>query len=196
MSDGTDNQADQFSKARSERASALLEDYTELIADLTEEHGEARLVDIARAMGIAHPTAAKAVSRLKREGLATSRPYRGVFLTEAGEAMAEKARIRHALVFDLLLAVGVPKEAAELDAEGIEHHVSDETSHGLRGVFEEGLVPERTVGFLPGLMRLDADIPQPLVGHFEELQPLPAALRPPDEDQPRQIAGACGDLRG
>ncbi len=138
MSDGVDNQADRFSKARSERASALLEDYTELIADLTEEHGEARLVDIARAMGIAHPTAAKAVSRLKREGLATSRPYRGVFLTEAGEAMAEKARIRHALVFDLLLAVGVPKEAAELDAEGIEHHVSDETLAAFEAFLKKG----------------------------------------------------------
>jgi DtxR family manganese transport transcriptional regulator len=28
---------------------------------------------------------------------------------------------------DLLLAVGVPAESAELDAEGIEHHVSDIT---------------------------------------------------------------------
>nr|WP_272211484.1 manganese-binding transcriptional regulator MntR [Marinicella sp. W31]MDC2877375.1 manganese-binding transcriptional regulator MntR [Marinicella sp. W31] len=127
MGEGPGSHADRFLKARSERASALLEDYTELIADLTAEHGEARLVDIARAMGIAHPTAAKAVSRLKREGLATSRPYRGVFLTEAGEAMAEKARIRHQLVLDLLLAIGVPAEAADLDAEGIEHHVSDET---------------------------------------------------------------------
>ncbi|MGV0912375.1 manganese-binding transcriptional regulator MntR [Martelella sp. FOR1707] len=119
--------ADRFSKARSERASALLEDYTELIGDLMAEHGEARIADIARSMGVAHPTATKAVARLKREGLATSRPYRGVFLTPAGEAMAEKARQRHRIVHDLLLALGVPAEAAELDAEGIEHHVSDET---------------------------------------------------------------------
>ena len=91
------------------------------------EHGEARIADIARSMGVAHPTATKAVARLKREGLATSRPYRGVFLTPAGEAMAEKARQRHRIVHDLLLAIGVPAEAAELDAEGIEHHVSEET---------------------------------------------------------------------
>ena len=119
--------ADRFSKVRSERASALLEDYTELIADLMAEHGEARIADIARSMGVAHPTATKAVARLKREGLATSRPYRGVFLTPAGEAMAEEARQRHEIVRDLLLAVGVPADAAELDAEGIEHHVSEET---------------------------------------------------------------------
>ncbi|TCT37153.1 manganese-binding transcriptional regulator MntR [Martelella mediterranea] len=119
--------AGRFSKARSERASVLLEDYTELIAELIEETGEARITDIARAMGVAHPTATKAVGRLKREGLATSRPYRGVFLTEEGDAMAKKNRERHRLVLDLLLALGVPEESAELDAEGIEHHVSEET---------------------------------------------------------------------
>ena len=31
------------------------------------------------------------------------------------------------MVVDLLMAVGVPEAAAEADAEGIEHHVSDET---------------------------------------------------------------------
>jgi DtxR family manganese transport transcriptional regulator len=34
-------------------------------------------------------------------------------------------RNRHRLVVDLLVAVGVPAETAEQDAEGIEHHVSD-----------------------------------------------------------------------
>ncbi len=119
--------ADRFTQARSARSAALLEDYTELIADLLQEHGEARITDIARRLGVTHPTATKAVARLKREGLATSRPYRGVFLTEEGAEMAEKVRARHRLVVELLLAVGVPEEAAEMDAEGIEHYVSDVT---------------------------------------------------------------------
>ena len=130
--------AGRFSKVRSERASALLEDYTELIADLMQEHGEARIADIARSMGVAHPTATKAVARLKREGLATSRPYRGVFLTPVGEAMAAEARRRHQLVRDLLVAVGVPAEAAELDAEGIEHHVSDDTLKAFAAFLSAG----------------------------------------------------------
>ena len=119
--------ADRFNQARSARASALLEDYTELIADLLQEHGEARITDIARCLGVTHPTATKAVARLKREGLAVSRPYRGVFLTDEGAAMAERVRARHRLVVELLIAVGVPEEAAEMDAEGIEHYVSDTT---------------------------------------------------------------------
>jgi DtxR family manganese transport transcriptional regulator len=121
------DQADRFSKARSARSASMLEDYTELIADLIAASGEARTTDIARRLGVAHPTASKTIARLKREGLATARPYRGIFLTEAGLAMANKVRQRHRLVVDLLIAIGAPREAAEADAEGIEHYVSDAT---------------------------------------------------------------------
>jgi DtxR family transcriptional regulator, manganese transport regulator len=120
-------QADRFSKARSARSAAMLEDYTELIADLIAANGEARTTDIARRLGVAHPTATKTIARLKREGLVTAKPYRGIFLTETGQAMARRVRERHRLVVDLLLAVGAPREAAEADAEGIEHYVSDAT---------------------------------------------------------------------
>jgi DtxR family transcriptional regulator, manganese transport regulator len=120
-------QARRFSKARSARSAELLEDYAELIADLLATAGEARPVDIARRLGVSHATAVKSIARLKREGLVTARPYRGVFLTEAGRELAERVRARHRLVVDLLVAVGVPLEAAEADAEGIEHHVSDVT---------------------------------------------------------------------
>lgn len=122
-----EKQADRFARAREAQASALLEDYVELIGDLMAVHGEARVADIAERMGVAHPTATKAVARLKREGLATSRPYRGVFLTEEGASLAERVRARHRTVVAFLVAVGVPPDTAELDAEGIEHHVSRRT---------------------------------------------------------------------
>lgn len=118
-------QARRFGKARTAQAAALLEDYAELIADLHASGGEARPTDIARRFGVSHATAIKTIARLKREGLATARPYRGVFLTESGERLAARVKSRHLLVVALLRAVGVPAEAAEQDAEGIEHHVSD-----------------------------------------------------------------------
>ncbi len=121
-----------FDRARTARSAEILEDYTEMIGDLIAEHGEARVTDIARRMGVTHPTATKALARLKREGLVTSRPYRGVFLTEAGAAMAERVRARHRLVVDLLVAIGVPEEAAETDAEGMEHYVSETTLAAVR----------------------------------------------------------------
>ena len=121
------DQASGFAKARVAQARATLEDYAELIADLIAGQGEARQTDIARRLGVSHATAIKCVARLKREGLATSKPYRGVFLTEAGQALAEKARARHRLVVGMLMAVGVPERQAELDAEGMEHHASETT---------------------------------------------------------------------
>jgi DtxR family transcriptional regulator, manganese transport regulator len=120
-------QARRFGKARSAQSGALFEDYVELIADLLASSGEARPTDVARRLGVSHATAIKTIARLKREGLATGRPYRGVFLTEEGQRLAAKVRARHRLVVDVLLALGVPVEAAEADAEGMEHYVSETT---------------------------------------------------------------------
>jgi DtxR family manganese transport transcriptional regulator len=120
-------QARRFGKTRSAQSTALLEDYVELIADLLQDVGEARPTDIARRLGVSHATAIKTIARLKRAGLATARPYRGVFLTDEGQALAERVRVRHRLVVDVLCALGAPTESAEADAEGIEHHVSETT---------------------------------------------------------------------
>ena len=105
----------------------MLEDYAELIADLLEQDGEARATDVAKRSGVSHATAIKNIGRLKRAGLATSKPYRGVFLTDAGRGLADQVRARHRVVVDFLLAIGVPREDAEQDAEGIEHFVSKAT---------------------------------------------------------------------
>ena len=76
---------------------------------------------------LAQPTVSKNLQRLKSEGLIVHEPYRAVFLTDAGRALADACRIRHRIVVSFLSALGVSPEVAEHDAEGIEHHVSDET---------------------------------------------------------------------
>ncbi len=121
------DEAARHATARSARAAALAEDYVEIIAALLESDGEARPTDIARRLGVAHTTAIKTIARLKRDGLAHAKPYRGVFLTEAGQAMAHRVRARHQTVVAFLRAIGVRPEVAEIDAEGIEHYVSEET---------------------------------------------------------------------
>jgi DtxR family manganese transport transcriptional regulator len=132
-------QAKRFGKTRAERSAALPEDYVELIADLFDANGEARATDVAKRQGVTHPTALKNIARLRREGLVTARPYRGLFLTEAGQKLADAVRARHRLVVDLLIAIGAPREAAEADAEGMEHHVSKVTL----GAFELFLAERR-----------------------------------------------------
>ena len=120
-------QARRFVAARRRRAAETLEDYTELIADLIAHDGEARTTDIAERLGVAHPDRDQGDRQAQREGLAVVQPYHGVSLTAAGRTMAERVRRRHRLVVDFLVAVGAPREAAEADAEGIEHYVSSAT---------------------------------------------------------------------
>ena len=120
-------QAGRFGKARLARSNALREDYVELIANLLATKGEARPTDIARRLGVFHVSVVKTIARLKRDGLVVGRPYRGAFLTTAGQELAEQVQRRHRIVVELLLALGVPPEVAEADAEGMEHHVSGAT---------------------------------------------------------------------
>lgn len=121
-----------FRQTRAARRGALVEDYVELIADLIEDGNEARQVDIAARLGVAQPTVAKMLARLAADGLVTRKPYRGVFLTDAGRAMADRSRLRHQTVEAFLRSLGVSAETARIDAEGIEHHVSHETLAAFR----------------------------------------------------------------
>ena len=53
-------------------------------------------------------------------------------LTEKGKELAESSRERHRLILALLQKIGVSEETAESDAEGMEHHVSEETLEAIR----------------------------------------------------------------
>ena len=126
-SKSTNNSATKFDRIRRAHQSEVAEDYVEMIAELIMETGEARSVDLAARFGVTSPTVNAIIQRLQREDLVETRPYRSIFLTAAGQALADKARDRHRIVRDFLLTIGVPETIAEEDAEGIEHHVSPET---------------------------------------------------------------------
>ena len=120
-------QAESLRRTRRKHARETAEDYAEAIADLSDTHGEARVVDLARRLGVSHVTVNRTVARLQRDGLVTSQPYRAIFLTPAGRRLAAGARRRHETVVRFLQSLGVPGDVAVMDAEGIEHHVSPET---------------------------------------------------------------------
>lgn len=124
---GLSLEVERFRQVRRARRSELIDDYVEMIAELGEETGEARQTDIATRLGVSQPTVAKMLKRLIDSGHVVQRPYRGVFLTEEGRARAEASRTRHDLVERFLVSIGVSAATARLDAEGIEHHVSEET---------------------------------------------------------------------
>ena len=62
-----------------------------------------------------------------RDGLVTTEPYRSIFLTKKGKLLAAQVKKRHETVIAFLEALGISRSVARADAEGIEHHVSEET---------------------------------------------------------------------
>jgi DtxR family manganese transport transcriptional regulator len=124
--------ASRFKKVRDAHQTETAEDYVELIAELIDTSGEARLVDLAERLGVSKATVNGTIQRLVRDGLVSCRPYRAIFLTDRGRALAAASCERHRLVRDFLVALGVDPETAEADAEGIEHHVSNATLSTFR----------------------------------------------------------------
>jgi DtxR family manganese transport transcriptional regulator len=119
--------SDRFEQVRNARNSETAEDYTEMIADLIRNAGEARAVDLAKHFGVTGPTVNSIIRRLVRDGLVVSKPYRSIFLTDKGQILADYCKKRHEIVYDFLIKIGVNSDTAKNDAEGIEHHVSAET---------------------------------------------------------------------
>jgi DtxR family transcriptional regulator, manganese transport regulator len=120
-------QAETFRRSRRDRAGEIAQDYVEAIADLAAAVGEARVVDLARRLGVTHVTVNRTLGRLQQAGYVNTKPYRAIFLTNEGHRLATECKRRHETVVAFLRSLGVPEKTAELDAEGIEHHVSPET---------------------------------------------------------------------
>jgi DtxR family manganese transport transcriptional regulator len=128
-------------RTRQEHSQETAQDYVEMIAELIDATGEARVIDLARRLGVTHVTVSRTLQRLRRDGLITSLPYRAIFLTAAGKRLSDESRHRHEVVVEFLQSIGVPDVVAHSDAEGIEHHVSRETL----AAFEKQLKKRRRV---------------------------------------------------
>jgi DtxR family manganese transport transcriptional regulator len=143
---GSRRQAENLSHTRREHAHEIAEDYVEAIADLITESGEARVVDLAQRLGVTHVTVNRTVIRLQKAGYVTAQPYRAIFLTDAGRKLASACRTRHQVVVEFLCSLGVPRRVAEMDAEGIEHHVSRRTLSAFRSALRNGDKLAKTAG--------------------------------------------------
>jgi len=124
--------AARFRHVRDAHRDETAQDYVEAIALHIEQHGECRVVDLARQMGVSHVTVSKILTRLRREGLVVQDEYRPLRLTRNGRTLAAHIRARHETVLKFLIALGVPSRQAEIDAEGIEHHVGDATLRAMK----------------------------------------------------------------
>lgn len=137
-----------FTRARQDHARELAEDYLEVIYQIGLAKGgvfdfvcgtftTVKTAEITRVMEVSQPTVTKSLDRLQKSGYVCVHQRQHVHLTEAGYEIGKASYERHYLVVAFLESLGISKYQAELDAEGIEHHVSDETLQAMRAKLEE-----------------------------------------------------------
>jgi DtxR family manganese transport transcriptional regulator len=117
----------QYSNIRNQNKNEILEDYVEAIQEISEIKGDVKNADLSIHFGVSQATINKNLKRLISSKLATSEPYRSIFLTDEGKKLAAISKEKHEIVHQFLIKLGVSEKTAQYDSEGIEHHVSDET---------------------------------------------------------------------
>lgn len=114
-------------RTRADHQTETAEDYVEAIAEVLREKPVCRIADLARQFSVSHVTVHRIVERLRTAGLVDTEPYKPLRLTAAGRRLAARCRRRHEIVYRFLRSLGIDKQTAAIDAEGIEHHVSPST---------------------------------------------------------------------
>jgi Mn-dependent DtxR family transcriptional regulator len=109
-----------------------MEDYLEVIYELIQQKGYATAVDICESLNVSSPSVTKMLQRLDENKYLRYERYRGISLTHEGIAMAENIHEKHSLLVEFLKMIGVNENIANIDAEGIEHHLHSETLKKLQ----------------------------------------------------------------
>jgi len=105
-----------------------LQDYLEVILNLSEQENSVRITDIAARLDIAKPSVNQAINTLKEMGLVVQEKYGPVRLTERGREEAAKVWYKHQVLRDFMINVlQVEAAIAERDACEMEHVVSSQT---------------------------------------------------------------------
>jgi Mn-dependent DtxR family transcriptional regulator len=114
-------------KKEKEYRTDRMEDYLEVIYELVQQKGYATTIDISRYLNVSSPSVTKMVKRLDETGYLKYEKYRGICLTQQGIDVAMSIHQRHSLLAEFLKMIGVDKDIANKDAEGIEHHLHPQT---------------------------------------------------------------------
>ena len=107
------------------------ESYLEKIYELVKEMGYANVVDIAEAVHVKPPSVTNMLQKLDEHGLVAYKRYRGVTITQKGEALATTLKQRHETLRSFFETLGVDHDIAEEDACEMEHTIHPETIEKL-----------------------------------------------------------------
>lgn len=106
--------------------------YLEAILVLSRKSSFVRSVDVGEYLGYSKPSVSRAMGLLRKGGLIRVENDGGLYLTDAGRAIAEKIYERHTVLSRVLVGLGVPEAVAVVDACKIEHDISDTTFDAIK----------------------------------------------------------------
>jgi len=113
------------------------EDYLETILLLSKKLPVVRSVDIANELGFKKSSVSVAMKKLRESEHITMTDAGYIYLTDEGQALAEKVYERHNVFTTFLTSLGVDAEVAENDACRIEHVISEESFRAFKRYIEE-----------------------------------------------------------
>lgn len=114
-----------------------MEDYLEVIYELMKQKGYATAVDISESLNVSSPSVTKMLQRLNESKYLRYEKYRGINLTDEGIAVAENIREKHNFLAEFFKMIGVDENIANIDAEGVEHHLHPETLKKLQAFIRD-----------------------------------------------------------
>ena len=109
-----------------------VEDYLEVISELVELKGYANTIEISRYLNVSAPSVTKMLQRLDENGYLKYEKYKGINLTQKGNAIADAVRQKHGILLEFFKMLGINHGIANQDTEGIEHHLNPQTIRQLR----------------------------------------------------------------
>ncbi len=109
-----------------------MENYIEVISQLSESLKVVRVKNIAKVLDVKMPSVSAALSVLAKKGMVNYEKYDYVELTSKGKEIARQLRKRHEVLKKFLIDVlCVDQKMAENDSCRIEHHISKQTIENI-----------------------------------------------------------------
>ena len=83
-------------------------------------------------MNVSAPSVTKMLKKLDERGYLEYEKYHGINLTKKGNQIANTVKQKHSILLEFFEILGIGRETANRDAEGIEHHLNPKTIRQLR----------------------------------------------------------------
>lgn len=116
-----------------EEMSIAMQNYLELIYELSLDGKKARVSDIAKHLGVSKPSVNNAVVVLAKDGYVIYEKYADVKLTPKGKETAEFICDKHQTIKQLFVEVlNIDEGVADKDACLIEHVISNESIKAMQ----------------------------------------------------------------